>query len=101
MTLLTGTLFISGMMFASAYYTPYYNVYQNAPTSNSYVYTQSQNIKFNNVVTSPVTEITKNSARCNGIGLIASGAHQGHHQSIRTRARRCPIERQNHHDQLL
>lgn len=40
MTLLTGTLFISGMMFASAYYTPYYNVYQNAPTSNSYVYTQ-------------------------------------------------------------
>lgn len=34
------TLFISGSLFASAYYTPYYNVYQNAPTSNSYIYTQ-------------------------------------------------------------
>jgi hypothetical protein len=31
-------------------------------------------IKFNNVVTSVVTEITTSSARCNGIGLIANGA---------------------------
>lgn len=34
------TLFISGLSFASAQYTPYYNVYQNAPTSNSYIYRQ-------------------------------------------------------------
>ncbi len=34
-------LFISGALFTSAsYYTPYYNTYQNAPTSNSYVYVQ-------------------------------------------------------------
>ncbi|MDB5259906.1 MAG: fibronectin type protein [Candidatus Nomurabacteria bacterium] len=31
-------------------------------------------VKFNNVVTSVVTEVTINSARCNGIGLIANGA---------------------------
>lgn len=31
-------------------------------------------IKFNNVITSVATEITTTSARCNGIGLIASGA---------------------------
>ena len=31
-------------------------------------------IKFNNVITSVTTEITKSSARCNGIGLIAAGA---------------------------
>ncbi|MDQ5962539.1 MAG: hypothetical protein QG653_346 [Patescibacteria group bacterium] len=30
-------------------------------------------IKFNNVVTSVTTSITNNSARCNGIGLIANG----------------------------
>jgi hypothetical protein len=31
-------------------------------------------VKFNNVVTSVVTQITNTSARCNGIGLIANGA---------------------------
>jgi hypothetical protein len=51
-----------------------YNSVGNQATDSVTVYPQSQNIKFNNVVTSPVTEITKNSARCNGIGLIASGA---------------------------
>ena len=40
------TLFVSGLGIASAQYynsssyTPYYNVYQNAPSSNSYIYTQ-------------------------------------------------------------
>jgi hypothetical protein len=34
-------LFVSGTLFTLAsYYTPYYNTYQNAPTSNSYVYVQ-------------------------------------------------------------
>lgn len=51
-----------------------YNSVGNQATDSVTVYPQSQNVKFNNVVTSPVTEITKNSARCNGIGLIASGA---------------------------
>ncbi|MCF7898913.1 MAG: hypothetical protein K9L31_03110, partial [Candidatus Pacebacteria bacterium] len=31
-------------------------------------------VKFNNVVTSVVTQITNNSGRCNGIGLIANGS---------------------------
>ncbi len=31
-------------------------------------------VKFNNVVTSVVTQITNNSGRCNGIGLIPNGA---------------------------
>lgn len=42
-----------------------------APTP---VYVPPVVIKFNNVVTSVVTQITNNSARCNGIGLIAQGA---------------------------
>ena len=38
------------------------------------VYVPPVVIKFNNVVTSVVTQITNTSARCNGIGLIAQGA---------------------------
>ena len=38
------------------------------------VYTPPVVVKFNNVVTSVVTQITNNSARCNGIGLIAQGS---------------------------
>jgi len=38
------------------------------------VYVPPVVIKFNNVVTSVVTQVTNNSARCNGIGLIAQGA---------------------------
>lgn len=42
---------------------------------NTYVpYTPPVTVKFNNVITSVATEITTASARCNGIGLIASGA---------------------------
>jgi hypothetical protein len=36
------------------------------------VYVAPPVIKFNNVVTSPVTQITNTSGRCNGIGLIAN-----------------------------
>jgi hypothetical protein len=43
-----------------------------APTPAPYV--PPVVIKFNNVITSVVTEITKSSARCNGIGLIAANA---------------------------
>ena len=38
------------------------------------VYIAPQIVKFNNVVTSVATEISKTSGRCNGIGLIANGA---------------------------
>jgi hypothetical protein len=50
-------------------------VNQTCYYGNNYVpYTPPQVVKFNNVITSVTTEITKTSARCNGIGLIASGA---------------------------
>jgi hypothetical protein len=42
-----------------------------APTP---VYVPPIIVKFNNVVTSPATEITKTSGRCNAIGLIANNA---------------------------
>ncbi len=42
-----------------------------APTP---IYVPPQVIKFNNVVTSPVTQITNTSGRCNGIGLVANSA---------------------------
>ncbi|MFA6608637.1 MAG: hypothetical protein WCT07_01900 [Candidatus Paceibacterota bacterium] len=47
---------------------------QNCYYGGTYVapYIAPQPVKFNNVVTSVVTEITKDSARCNGIGLIAN-----------------------------
>ena len=38
------------------------------------VYVPPVVVKFNNVVTSVVTQITNTSARCNGIGIIAQGA---------------------------
>ncbi len=38
------------------------------------VYIPPQVVKFNNVVTSPVTQITNTSGRCNGIGLVANNA---------------------------
>ncbi len=38
------------------------------------IYIAPQVVKFNNVVTSPVTQITNVSGRCNGIGLIANNA---------------------------
>jgi hypothetical protein len=43
-----------------------------APVTPTYV--APPVVKFNNVVTSVVTEITNTSGRCNGIGLIANGA---------------------------
>ncbi len=50
-------------------------VNQTCYVGNTYVpYVPPQTIKFNNVITSVATEITLTSARCNGIGLIASGA---------------------------
>jgi hypothetical protein len=50
-------------------------VNQTCYYGNNYIpYTPPQVVKFNNVITSVATEITKSSARCNGIGLIASGA---------------------------
>ena len=52
--------------------------YQSCPyTSTQNTYNQNvvypTVVKFNNVVTSPSTQITNNSARCNGVGLIANG----------------------------
>jgi hypothetical protein len=38
------------------------------------IYVAPEVVKFNNVVTSVVTQITNTSGRCNGIGLIANGA---------------------------
>ena len=38
------------------------------------IYVAPHIVKFNNVVTSVATEISKTSGRCNGIGLIANGA---------------------------
>ncbi len=50
-------------------------VNQQCYYGNTYVpYTPPTTIKFNNVITSVATEITLASARCNGIGLIASNA---------------------------
>ncbi len=50
-------------------------VNQTCYVGNTYVpYVPPVTIKFNNVITSVATEITLSSARCNGIGLIASGA---------------------------
>jgi hypothetical protein len=50
-------------------------VNQTCYYGNTYVpYTPPVTIKFNNVITSVATEITNASARCNGIGLIASNA---------------------------
>jgi hypothetical protein len=50
-------------------------VNQTCYYGNTYVpYTPPVTIKFNNVITSVATEITLSSARCNGIGLIASNA---------------------------
>lgn len=51
-----------------------YNAVGQTATDSVTVQPQAQVVKFNNVVTSPVTEITSSSARCNGIGLIAQGA---------------------------
>lgn len=49
--------------------------YMSCPyTSKPVAYSAPIKIDFNNVVTSITTQITKNSARCNGIGLIAGGA---------------------------
>lgn len=50
--------------------------YQSCPYSYNTNVTQAVYpavIKFNNAVTSPTTQVTNNSARCNGIGLIANG----------------------------
>jgi hypothetical protein len=50
-------------------------VNQTCYYGNTYVpYTPPVTVKFNNVITSVTTEITNVSARCNGIGLIASNA---------------------------
>ncbi len=49
-------------------------VYQTCYVAPLPVYVPPPVIKFNNVVTSPVTQITNTSARCNGIGLIAQNA---------------------------
>ena len=58
--------------------------YKTCPNGTSVLYNQScystpvyvppTVVKFNNVVTSIVTQITNTSGRCNGIGLIANGA---------------------------
>lgn len=49
-------------------------LYQNCYYGGSYVapYVAPQPVKFNNVVTSVATEVTKTSGRCNGIGLVAN-----------------------------
>jgi uncharacterized repeat protein (TIGR01451 family) len=50
-------------------------VNQTCYYGTTYTYAVPQTIiKFNNVVTSPATQVTNNSGRCNGIGLIANGA---------------------------
>ncbi len=49
-------------------------IYQQCYVAQLPVYVPPPVIKFNNVVTSPVTQITNISARCNGIGLIAQNA---------------------------
>ncbi len=58
--------------------------YKTCPNGSSVLFNQScyakpiyvspTVVKFNNVVTSIVTQITNTSGRCNGIGLIANGA---------------------------
>jgi hypothetical protein len=58
-----------------SYYNPvYYNTYQPVVSPGYSTVVQPPVVKFNNVVTSVVTEITTSSGRCNGIGLIANGA---------------------------
>lgn len=47
---------------------------QNCPVISTPVYIPPVQVTFNNVVTSVATQITNNSARCNGIGLIANSA---------------------------
>ena len=49
-------------------------VYQACVVTPTIVYSAPPVVRFNNVVTSVVTEVTKTSGRCNGIGLIANGA---------------------------
>jgi hypothetical protein len=49
-------------------------VTQGCFTPTTPVFVPQQTVRFNNVVTSVATEISKTSGRCNGIGLIASGA---------------------------
>ena len=49
-------------------------IYQTCDVTPTPVYIAPIVVKFNNVVTSVVTEVTKTSGRCNGIGLIANGA---------------------------
>ncbi len=48
---------------------------QSCYYGNNFAPVRPQTIKFNNVVTSIATQITNNSARCNGIGLIANGVN--------------------------
>ncbi len=57
--------------------TTYYsgsNYYNTQPIVRYPTVTPLPTVKFNNVVTSVVTQITNTSGRCNGIGLIANGA---------------------------
>ncbi len=49
-------------------------VTQTCHTPVTPIYVPQPVVKFNNVVTSVATEISKTSGRCNGIGLIANGA---------------------------
>ena len=50
-------------------------IYQTCYYGNTYVpYVAPQVTKFNSVVTSIATQVTMNSGRCNGIGLIANNA---------------------------
>ena len=51
-----------------------YNSQGQSSSDSVNVFTGSQAISFNNVVTSVVTQITNTSARCNGIGLVANNA---------------------------
>ncbi len=50
-------------------------IYQTCYYGNTYVpYVPPQTTKFNSVITSIATQVTMNSGRCNGIGLIANNA---------------------------
>ena len=51
----------------------YVSVNQSCYVASTPSYVAPPVVKFNNVVTSIVTEITNTSGRCNGIGLIANG----------------------------
>ncbi len=57
---------------ATMYVITCYNSVGQSATDSVTVYTSAVNVKFNNVVTSPVSQITHTSARCNGVGLIAN-----------------------------